>query len=76
MPDAVYHVKNGSNLHKHVNDSAVNNQFASRLYISSPADLQDEQNKSKIYICDLNLNYFEFLNNFIKLAMSIFHTFA
>ena len=33
MPDAVYHVKNGSNLHKHVNDSAVNNQFARRLYI-------------------------------------------
>ena len=44
-------------LHYHVNDSKVNNQFASKLIIS--CDLEDEENlgKSKVYICDLNFMY-------------------
>ena len=54
--DANYHVKNGSNLHYHVNNTAVNNNFASRLFISSPQEDEssDGQIYSSIYICDLN----------------------
>jgi hypothetical protein len=57
MPDHVYHVKNSTALHHHVNDAVVNNQFASRMYVSSESNLEEEDNKSKIYICDLNFNY-------------------
>ena len=57
MPDHVYHVKNSTALHHHVNDTTVDNQFASRMYISSQSNLEGESNKTKIYLCDLNFNF-------------------
>jgi len=53
MPDTIYHLKNSNKLHYHVNNSAVNNQFANRLFIASPT----EEGKSNVYICDLNFMY-------------------
>lgn len=58
--DANYHVKNSTDaptkLHYHVNNTAVNNNFASRLFISCPqeGESSDGHVYSSVYICDLN----------------------
>ena len=56
-PDVVYHTKNSTKLHYHVNNTSTANNFATRMYISSDATLSGETDKTKMYICDLNLNY-------------------
>ena len=56
-PEALYHVKNGSNLHYHLNTSSTANNYATRMFIASSSNVSGESDKSKIYICDLNLNY-------------------
>ena len=56
-PEALYHVKNGTNLHYHLNTSSTANNYATRMFIASSSNISGESDKSKIYICDLNLNY-------------------
>ena len=55
-PNPVYHTKQSTKLHYDVDNAGSNNAFASKLFITCPIKNDDEQ-RSKIYICDMDFLY-------------------
>ena len=66
-PDVVYHKKDSSNrLDYHLDNTEVNNEFASRIYISSPVpDTYSQTNKSKLYIIDPKFQFPNMTNQIV-----------
>ena len=61
-PNPVYHVNNSTALHNNQGGN-VNNQFASKIFITNPLEeTNDEVNKSKMYICDPTFEYPDILH--------------
>ena len=55
-PDNVFNVRNSSYLHYDIGNSSPNNAFSNLLFIANRIP-NDTQNKSKVYICDMNFMY-------------------
>ena len=67
-PDTVYHVNNSSALHNNQGGN-VNNQFASKIFITAPVeDTYDSIGKSKMYICDPTFEYPDILHQIEKVS--------
>lgn len=56
FPNPVYHSNNGSAIFDNRNNSSVNNSFATKLFITCPIE-NDEDQRSRMYICDLDFQY-------------------
>jgi hypothetical protein len=60
MPDTIYHKKPSGNFkHYSINDANVHNQFASKMFLTSPVPSTgvETEETSKVYLCDLNFMY-------------------
>lgn len=65
-PDVIYHSNNSSAIHDNQGGN-VNNQFASKIFITAPVeDTYDEVGKSKMYICDPTFEYPDILHQVEK----------
>ena len=76
-PEAIYHTTYNSNTHDNIGGN-VNNQFASKIFITSPVSsdgIAEKENKSKIYLCDPTFEYPDILHQITKVnTTSSFNT--
>ena len=67
-PEAIYHVENGGTKTHDNRGGNNNNQFASKIFITTPIkDDYDNTNKSKMFICDPTFEYPDILHQEEKL---------
>ena len=61
-PEAIYHKQNSSKLHDNQGGN-TNNQFATKIFISSPTgETYEEKSKTKVFICDPTFEYPDILH--------------